>query len=984
MDAQWIKSPGGRRVLEHWADPRPSWLWSADGRTLIWRNMAARLFHGRGKGKAGKSADLLVPIRGQVARLIRLGSLNRASLSRMQFLAGDRPVSATCACTPIALSDDQAGLLVVDVDPVDMDIAIAASRREPLLERLLPAGSDYLLLDGTGEIAGGSPRAITTFGPVMVDGRLPSTREDGDGVLPLGDGEVPFTRFKAGPGGATLLVFAGPEQPSSAETASDAVSAPPPAPREPLLPLGLPPLPSEPQAARPPIEDDWVEPLREPPGRGLTSLFDRLADDSALFAPLRPDEDFVPPGGAPTPGHVPAVFAAAAAMEAEQPPTAETAAVPGASEAAQPAAEAAGAPATPAAAIEIERPQIVADERPTDEAAPVLLYRVVARRFIAAAVAASGPAPTVAPVEAGADDGTIAPPRAPAVPDAAAQEEGLLPVPGGEARDLPSRSGSAAEQSAAGPPVADAESVERASRYNFDELSRILNDRVGNLAPGEAGGEGTPPERRAIPTIPSATPQGALVTLGGETLVLNRLPLGILVFRDQQVLFANRAITEMTGYESVESLRNAGLASIFPAASDERPEAGPVNHLVQRDGTLVPVTARLQSVSWQGKPALMLSASATEVRTGHESAVRAFAEHFAAACADGFIETNRAGMVSLASAEARLLLRRGDQPLVGRSITDLVAPAETEALQHFLERPARFAETARPAITVQGIEPGTELLLFAQGQAGVVSGYFGFVRRTEGALLPGLAAPQDADPALLARLSRGVRRPLNTIIGFSDLIASQAFGPLDNARYLEYARDVRTAGQEIAALVDELDDFARLRDGRYAARPSDIDLAALLDSSLTRVRGQANAVRVLLRSAVSERLPRIRADRPSLAQAILNLLASAIDDTPPGGSVVLSAHVDDAGGIAVNVRDSAPHAPDIGERFVVFRDGVGRDGETLAPVRSSVGLVLTRALLAVNGAQLGIGPTAGTGTLFSLTIPPENVVLARQLPAGAS
>ena len=118
------------------------------------------------------------------------------------------------------------------------------------------------------------------------------------------------------------------------------------------------------------------------------------------------------------------------------------------------------------------------------------------------------------------------------------------------------------------PVTADAEAVERVSRYNFDELSRILNDRVGDRAGAE---------RRAQPDsagLPAEGRQGALINLGGETLVLNRLPLGILVFRDQQVLFANRAITEMVGYESVETLRNAGLAAIFPAAGPEGQEAG--------------------------------------------------------------------------------------------------------------------------------------------------------------------------------------------------------------------------------------------------------------------------------------------------------------------------------------------------------------------------------------------------------------------------
>src|SRR5690606_25406497 len=115
-----------------------------------------------------------------------------------------------------------------------------------------------------------------------------------------------------------------------------------------------------------------------------------------------------------------------------------------------------------------------------------------------------------------------------------------------------------------------------------------------------------------------------------------------------------------------------------------------------------------------------------------------------------------------------------------------------------------------------------------------------------------------------------------TIIGFADLIRSAAFGAIENHRYLEYARDIKTAGQEIAVLVDELDDYARLRAGTYATRPAELDLVALLESCLVRVRGQASAARVLVRSSVSERLPRVRADRASLGQAVLNLLASAI------------------------------------------------------------------------------------------------------------
>src|SRR5690606_16721979 len=157
--------------------------------------------------------------------------------------------------------------------------------------------------------------------------------------------------------------------------------------------------------------------------------------------------------------------------------------------------------------------------------------------------------------------------------------------------------------------------------------------------------------------------------------------------------------------------------------------------------------------------------------------------------------------------------------------------------------------------------------------------------------------------------------------------------------------------------------------GRYAARPADLDLVALLESCMVRVRGQANAARVLVRSAISERLPRIRADRASLGQAVLNLLASAIDQTPAGGSVILSAQIEEDGSIVVNVRDSGAAGVDPGERFVVFRDGVGKDGEPLAPVRSSAGLALTRSLVSVRGCRSAAGPAAAVGTLFWLGMP---------------
>lgn len=926
MTSEWIKSPTARRVLLHWADPRPAWLWSADGETLLWRNVSARYFHGRVKKHGIKLAPEAAPIKGQISRLIRLGSIGRSSLSRIQFLAGDRPISTTCAVTPLELEDGGTGLLIVGVDPIEPELLEAPSLNGAT-EGFLPPGSDYLLIDD-GQIAGGSPRAIERYASYFESEGIPDLPDDGTGSLTIGEETLSLTRFKASPRDAVLLLLEGGAHQAriaeirAEEGMGDGDAAEAHVAEEPLLPMGLAPL--EPPAAEPAtLEDHWVEPFepkhREP---GLSNLFDRLADDEGLYAPLSESDDTFSGPLHENVGYVPP------ARPAPEPEP-EMPVVPDA------------AVEEPVVAPSVTPPQddliaaVIAyaddeEDEPQPEPRPVT-WKVTGRGFTP--IAADEPAPTT-----------------PEVADEAAA------VVGGE--------------------TPDTETVERVSRYNFDELSRILTDRVGTEPAPPA--EVEPPQPVEVePAVVPARRAGAetsLVNIAAETFILNRLPIGIMVFRDQQVLFANRALTDLTGYETVDGLRSAGLAAIFPG---EDTTAGPVTHLVRRDGGRMPVKARLQSITWQGRPALMLSAMAGEDERGHEGAVRAFAEIAADAREEGFVRTDRSGNVTHVSLHARVILGKTEADLIGQPISTLLDPAEGPALREFLERPARFAETARPSLYARASVPKAAVTLFAEGQAGLVTGYFGFVRTASETPEPAEPAPprreDDVEPSMLARLSRGIRRPLNTIIGFSDLIRSAAFGSIENSRYLDYARDIKTAGNEIATLVDELDDYARLREGRYAARPAELDLGALLESCIVRVRGQASASRVLVRSAISERLPKIRADRASLGQAVLNLLASAIDQTPPGGSVVLSAQVEDDNSISVNVRDSGERSVDLGERFVVFRDGVGRDGETLAPVRSSVGLALTRSLLAVNTCSLSVDPSGGVGTLFSLVIPADLV-----------
>ncbi|HEY9012610.1 MAG TPA: hypothetical protein VIN06_16510, partial [Devosia sp.] len=265
MSSEWIKSSTGRRVLQHWADARPAWLWSADGERLIWRNISARFFHGRVKKHGVKLAPEAAPIKGQIPRLIRMGSVGRSSLSRIQFLAGDRPISTTCTVTPVELEDGNLGLLIVGVDAIEPEL-LESPNLTGATSGLLPDGSDYLLIDEDGQVAGGTERALEHYAPQLESEGLPELPDEGSGEISVGGARLTVTRFKASPHEAVLLLFEGdPPAASIAEIRADEglrereVDEEHTHP-EPMLPLGIAPV-EHPQPQAGENDENWVEPF---------------------------------------------------------------------------------------------------------------------------------------------------------------------------------------------------------------------------------------------------------------------------------------------------------------------------------------------------------------------------------------------------------------------------------------------------------------------------------------------------------------------------------------------------------------------------------------------------------------------------------------------------------------------------------------------------------------------------------------------------
>ena len=944
MSAFWHDPQSERLVAAHINGARPAWVWDSESERRIWRNRAAIAYEAARRRQPG---DTLAPVPRQIPRTVRMGMPYVPSLSHLQFAIGRKPVSATCTCTPVFLQGNEVALLVVMQTPLNEDELAEAAVMQDCIAPFLDTDGDYVLVGADGS--------------VLADG--------GDGARRLAEAEPPARDLATG-ADSRLLLFAQTPVATDAAPAEDTSdqSAPEPPAETSDTAFTVPDTPETNDSAP---ADPQPSAERQDPhdGDALVSLIDRLDSRQVLYQPLGEQDD----GVFGFPEDTDAAFDAHGADENDQ------AAQPAETQDAAHGEPDAGAdnPSRPNNMPETETQSDAPAESDEATSPPTRkLWKVVGHGLSllhgsehepgnATGAGIEEPEPEAEPPAAGQTgddtlpfDDAIAGTETPHAPQTSDEDAEGEPADS-EFEDIPAQLHTPDEG-------ADAE-IEQTSRYNFDELSRILNDRVS----------GDPEASRHQPDPGDSANAGALVNLGDETLILNRLPIGLLVFRDQQILFNNRAFTDLLGHVDGTSLRRTGLSGVFPSDGDQE-SAGPVTKLMGADGRILSVSARLQVISWQGRQALMLSATRHQEPPNAEHMARTFASFMANTLDFGYFETSRAGIVTSISGQAAILSHRRPDALINRPIHSLIALSEGARLRSFLEQPARFAGGERPSMRFDGAHPGSEIVVFAEGMAGIVTGYFGFIR----ARIP--EAPEDTgrgiDPDFLIRLSRAMRQPINAITGFAEMIRNQSFGPIKEERYVDYGRFIHGAGRDIAAMIDELEDYARLRDENYPLAMTQLSLIDLLASAMVRVRPYAAATRVFIRSSISASLPDISADGETLIQAVLNVLATAVAHSPTGGQVVLSAQRRGDGGIEIHVRDSG-HDPgeSIEESFMVFRDGEAADGERLTPMPSAIGFALTRTLLKVNSVEIDIDPDRGSGMLFSLIIPAELVVRADSL-----
>ncbi|HEX4302636.1 MAG TPA: MHYT domain-containing protein [Rhizomicrobium sp.] len=239
--------------------------------------------------------------------------------------------------------------------------------------------------------------------------------------------------------------------------------------------------------------------------------------------------------------------------------------------------------------------------------------------------------------------------------------------------------------------------------------------------------------------------------------------------------------------------------------------------------------------------------------------------------------------------------------------------------------------------------------------------------------LEAAAAANRAKSSFLAAMSHELRTPLNAVIGFSEMMATQVFGPLGHARYLGYANDIHGSGVHLLALINDILDLSRIDAGEGHLDESTVDLREVVAESLKLVSHQAAAAGIALDSVCDAGLPLVRADRRRLKQALINLLANAVKFTPAKGHIAVRALLHD-GGPTIVVSDTgigiAPKdIPRALEKFGQVDSSLSRKYEG-----AGLGLPLAKQFLELHGGTLTLESTVDIGTTVTITLPSSRIV----------
>ena len=996
----WLRDP---RLAAHALSPTPAWLWSADATRILWANPngAAIMQAASPAALEALRFDPTQPSAAQIARLS--GTLPNGAMPRLERLRGFGAGiggTLTCICSRIELAGSETAILVVATERAGPDLPLDERLRQSIGE--LDVAVAAFSADGELLLAAPAARArlagATGLGALGAEELARQASRDGHAEGRISIGDIRLDRLGAG---NTLVLLLTVISEVMAIPQPELAASPVPAIAE---------LPTSPASA-----PTATEPIKR--SQPLRFVWQSDADNRFLLE----SEEFVTLAGWKTKAALGSAwpdFATALSLDAD------------------------GRVATALAShetwsgIAVSWPVDGSDQRVAVELSglpvfdreqnfqgyrgfgvcrePQRLGDLARRRTEAEAAAkaqaeAHAKAAAIATAEAAAKAETNAAAAKAEAEAVAAKVADAAKAAGAKTLEETAEDDATANvvQFPSAPPDGTP-ALDAREQSAFHEIARELSDRLKKTGGAPVNDDDFGPERPELIAEPgdaSAPVARASVIprdVQGERPILDRLPIGLLVYRFNDLLYANRAFLEWTDYPTLEALTAAGgLDSLFIETNAQPAGAGGAQNnaraltITPPGGKRMPVEGRLFPATWAGDSALVLMLNITKaVDKSADLATRRIQDEnrelkaVLDTATDGVLLVDRAGRVLSANRSAEALFGYDVDDFTKLAFGDLFAPESRRTVLDYLDRLARES-------TISLLNEGKEVIGRVQqgglvplymtiGRVGESSGKFCVVFRditawktTEEELINAKRNAETASSAkseFLAKISHEIRTPLNAIIGFSEVMMDERFGPVGNERYRQYLRDIHSSGGHLISLLNDLLDLSKIEAGKLDLTFTGVNLNDIAQQCVAILQQQANRERVIIRTSLPAALPQIVADARSVRQIVLNLLSNSIKFTGAGGQVIVSTAVTDRHEVVLRVRDTgAGMSPqELQTALEPFRQLAtsARWGSS----GTGLGLPITKALAEANHASFTITSAVDDGTLVEVAFPAPRVL----------
>jgi PAS domain S-box-containing protein len=222
----------------------------------------------------------------------------------------------------------------------------------------------------------------------------------------------------------------------------------------------------------------------------------------------------------------------------------------------------------------------------------------------------------------------------------------------------------------------------------------------------------------------------------------------------------------------------------------------------------------------------------------------------------------------------------------------------------------------------------------------------------------------------LANMSHELRTPLNGILGMSDMLNEQFFGPL-NEKQLTYVAEIGKSGRHLLSLISDLLDTAKIDAGTMELVLGQVAIYEIIITSINLLKSQFKSKNLQVNTIFDSTLPIMLLDTRKCKQIMLNLLFNAIKYTAKNGWIKVHAY-QDSSMLKVVVSDNGIgiESNELNKIFSEFHQADKVRDQELGG--TGIGLALTRRLVELHGGEIGVESEPNKGSSFWFTIPIKN------------